>query len=158
VARRYNRRRVKINRSYTVAEVAKLLDVHKHTVSRWIATGLPLVVQKRPFLIHGTDLHAFLEMQRPRKQPCRAGEIYCVRCRAQKRPAGDMVDYIPQTSVAGLLRGICPTCDLLIHRVAKFATLAAVCGGLSVAHQFPQQRLVDIPFPVGNVDFKKEPE
>jgi excisionase family DNA binding protein len=156
MARRYDCRRVKINRSYTVAEAAKLLDVHKHTVSRWIATGLPLVVPKRPFLIHGSDLRAFLAAQRPRKQPCRAGEIYCVRCRAQKRPAGDMVDYIPQTSTIGLLRGICPTCDLLIHRVAKFATLAAAWGDLNVTHQFPQQRLVDSPSPAENVDFRKE--
>lgn len=156
MARRYDCRRVKIHRSYSVAEVAKLLGVDKHTVGRWIASGLPLVVKTRPFLIHGSDLRAFLTAIQPRKHPCSAGEIYCLPCRAQKRPAGDMVDYIPKTPAKGFLRGICPTCDRLIHRVANFATLASVCGDLSVTHQPPQQRLVDSPSPVGNVDFRKE--
>ena len=97
MARRHNVRRVKIHWSYSISEAAKLLGVHKLTVSRWIERGLPLIEQKRPFLIHGSDLRDFLTAQQPRKQPCRAGEIYCVRCRAPKRPAGDMADYIPKT-------------------------------------------------------------
>lgn len=153
MARRRPFRRVKIHRSYTVAEAAKLLDVHKHTVSRWIVAGLPLVEQKRPFLIHGSDLRAFLAAKQPRKHPCRAGEIYCLPCRAQKRPAGDMVDYIPKSPTKGFLRGICPGCGRLIHRVANFATLASVCGDLNVTHQPPEQRLIDSTSLVGNVDF-----
>lgn len=156
MTRRHSFRRVKIHRSYTISEAAQLLGVHPHTVSRWIATGLPLVVKKRPFLIHGSDLHAYLAEQQPRKQPCRAGEIYCLPCRASKRPAGDMVDYIPKTPAKGLLRGICPSCNRLMHRLANLATLAAVCGDLSITHQLPRQRLVDSPSPVGNVAFKKE--
>ena len=142
MARRYNIRRVKIHRSYSVSEVAKLLGVHKHTVTRWIERGLPLIEQKRPFLIHGSDLRDFLTAQQPRKQPCRAGEIYCLRCRAPKRPACDMVDYIPKTPTAGLLRGICPSCESLIHRVANVATLASVRGDLNVTHQPAQERLM----------------
>ncbi len=130
MARRYDCRRVKLNWIYTVAEVAKLLGVHKHTVSRWIERGLPLIEQKRPFLILGSDLREFLTAQQPRKQPCRVDQIYCVRCRAPKRPAGDMVDYIPKTPTIGLLRGICPSCDSLIHRVANVAALATRCAAI----------------------------
>jgi excisionase family DNA binding protein len=156
MTRRYDLRRVKIHRSYTISEAALLLAVHKHTIIRWIAAGLPLVVTKRPFLIHGSDLRAFLAAQQPSKQPCSAGEIYCLPCRAPKRPAGDMVDYISKTPTKGILRGICPTCGRLIHRLASLAKLAAVCGDLSVTRQPPRLRLVDSPSPVGNVDFKKE--
>ncbi len=135
MARRHNVRRVKILRSYSLSEAAKLLGVHKLTISRWIDRGLPLIEQKRPFLIHGSDLRAFLTAQQPRKQPCRAGEIYCVRCRAPKRPAGDMADYIPRTATTGLLTGICPNCESIIHRVANVATLASACGNLNVTRQ-----------------------
>jgi DNA-binding XRE family transcriptional regulator len=34
MARRFNYRRVKIHHSYTIAELAALLGVHKHTVRR----------------------------------------------------------------------------------------------------------------------------
>jgi excisionase family DNA binding protein len=155
MTRRYDLRRVKIHRSYTISEAALLLGVHKHTIIRWIAAGLPLVVSKRPFLIHGSDLRAYLLAQQPRKQKLRAGEMLCLPCRAPKRPAGDMVDYIPKTPAKGFLRGICPSCDRLIHRLASLATLASVCGDLSVTHQPPRLRLVDSPSPIGNVDFKK---
>jgi excisionase family DNA binding protein len=156
MARRYNVRRVKLHWSYSISEVAKLLGVHKLTVSRWIERGLPLIEKKRPFLIHGSDLRHFLTAQQPRKQPCRAGEIYCVRCRAPKRPAFDVVDYIPKTPTTGLITGICPTCELLIYRVSNVATLASVCGDLSVTHQSPPQRLIDSPDPFHNVTFAKE--
>jgi excisionase family DNA binding protein len=156
MARRYNVRRVKLHWSYSISEAAKLLGVHKLTVSRWIERGLPLIEKKRPFLIHGSDLRHFLTAQQPRKQPCRAGEIYCVRCRAPKRPALDVVDYIPKTSATGLVTGICPTCELLIYRMSNVATLASVCGDLSVTHQSPPQRLIDSPGPFHNVTFAKE--
>ncbi len=155
MTRRYDLRRVKIHRTYTISEAALLLGVHKHTVSRWIAAGLPLVVPTRPFLIHGSDLRVFLAAQQPRKQPCRAGEIYCLPCRGPKRPAGNRVDYFPETPAKGLLRGSCPTCGRPIYRLASLATLATVCGDLSVTRQPPRLRLVDSPSPVGNVDFKK---
>lgn len=158
MARRHNVRRVKIHWAYSVSEAAKLLGVHKHTVSRWIDRGLPLIEQKRPFLIHGSDLRDFLMAQQPRKQPCRAGEIYCVRCRAPKRPACDMVDYIPKTTTTGLLTGICPTCELLIHRMVNVAALSSVRGDLSVTRQCPQQRLTDSSDPIRSVVFAKEPQ
>lgn len=156
MTRRHNVRRVKIHWSYSVSEAAKLLGVHKLTISRWIERGLPVIEQKRPLLIHGSDLRGFLTAQQPRKQPCRAGQIYCVRCRTPKRPACDMVDYTPKTPTTGLLTGICPNCELLIHRMANVATLASVCGDLSVTHQPPRQRLTDSSGAFRNVAFDKE--
>src|SRR5262249_27680796 len=105
--RRYDCRRVKKHRSYTVAEVEKLLDVHPHTVRRWIANGLPVVSTTRPVLIHGEDLRAFLEARRPRRQPLRPGMIYCVGCRAPKRPDGNTADYLARGPRHGALVGIC---------------------------------------------------
>jgi excisionase family DNA binding protein len=102
MARRYNIRRVKIHRTYTPTEVGKLLNVHKHTVGRWIASGLPLIERKRRYLIHGADLRRFLAAHQPRKHPLRPGEMYCLRCRAPKRPAGDMADLILRLPAADL--------------------------------------------------------
>ena len=69
-----------------------------------------------------------------------------------------MVDYIPKTLTSGLLTGICPNCELLIHRVTNVATLAAVCVDLNVTRQSPGQRLTDSPDPFHNVAFAKEPQ
>ncbi len=156
MARRHNGRRVKIHRSYTITEVAAVLGVHKHTVRRWIAAGLRTTDDTRPYLIHGQDVRVFLETREPNKQTCRPGEFYCLRCRAPRRPAGDMADYIETTSSRGLLRGICPTCDTLIHRTATVATIAQKGGGLDVAFPKGEQRIGDTCCPLSNVAFKQD--
>src|SRR5271170_4234582 len=109
--RRPNHRLVKIHRSYTVEEVAVLFGTHKNTVRAWVKAGLPTCDSKRPMLILGRELAAYLQARRMKnRRPCQPGEIYCVRCRAPKRPAGDMADYQVITANLGNLIGICPAC------------------------------------------------
>ncbi|MEZ5443199.1 MAG: helix-turn-helix domain-containing protein [Lysobacterales bacterium] len=80
--------RVKIHRNYTIGEAADLLGKHKNTVREWIRCGLPALTEQRPTLILGSDLRAYLTKRRKsNKQPCRPGELYCLRCRAAP-PAG----------------------------------------------------------------------
>src|SRR5271154_5088831 len=102
MARRFNYRRVKIHHSYTIGAAANVLGAHKHTVSRWIAAGLPTTDAKRPFLIRGEDLRAFLRAREPLRQRCRPDEFYCLKCRTPKRPALDMAQYLPRTPSRGL--------------------------------------------------------
>ena len=139
--------RVKIHRNYTLAETAQLLGVHKTTVHRWIKRGLRICNDRRPILILGGDLRAFLLQQRAAtKKPCGPGQLYCVRCRAPKAPASGMIDYIPTTTGSGYLQGICPDCDTLIHRAASVPKLHSIAGGLAVA--FPRaKRGVSEPAP-----------
>ena len=58
--RHSNPRLVKIHRSYTVEEAANLLAVHKSTVREWIKRGLPTSDDRRPTIILGRELAAFL--------------------------------------------------------------------------------------------------
>ena len=95
--------------------------------------GLPTSDKKRPTLILGRDLAAFLHARRNRnKRPCQSGEIYCVRCRAPKHPAGDIAEYKPITGILGDLVGICPDCYSMIYRRASLARLPQIQGKLSV--------------------------
>ena len=63
-AKRLDWRRVKINRSYTLDEVARLLDVHKQTVRNWIKAGLEVLSGQKPHLIRGIALKMFLDNRR----------------------------------------------------------------------------------------------
>lgn len=110
-------RRVKIHYSYEIAEVAALLKVHRNTVRGWLKDGLPAMTEQRPFLIQGAVLIDFLKTRRQqRRRQCAPGELYCLRCREPRRPAGDMVDYKPSSETLGALIGICPMCDALMYR------------------------------------------
>ena len=63
-----NHRLVKIHRSYTVEEIAQLFGIHKNTVRRWVKDGLTSIDDKRPMLILGHVLAAFLQARRAKKQ------------------------------------------------------------------------------------------
>jgi len=82
-----NHRLVKIHRAYIVEEIASLFGMHKNTVRHWIKDGLNTIDDKRPMLILGHVLVEFLKARRVKnKQPCKPGELYCVRCRAPETP------------------------------------------------------------------------
>ncbi len=156
MARRPNGRRVKIHHSYTIRAAAEVLGVHKHTVSRWIAAGLPTTDAERPFLIRGQDLRAFPRAREPIKQKCRLGEFYCLGCRAPKRPAGDMADYCPVTGSRGLLSGICPDCGRMIYRATTLAKLDEIKGGLDIAFPSAERRIGDSAEPLSNAAFNQD--
>ena len=151
--KRLNPRRVKIHRSYTVEEVARLFRVHKNTVRAWVKAGLPAIDGRRPLLILGRDLASFLFSRRRRKQQsCRSGQLYCLRCRAPKNPAVRMADYIPITSRLGNLRGLCPDCGGLMYRLVSQRKLGEVAGDLEVQVAQAQQRINDCVCPRLNSD------
>ena len=146
MARRPNGRRVKIHRNYTIAEAAAFLGVHKHTVSRWIAAGLPTTDAKRPFLIRGQDLRAFLRAREP-DQTEHVGRASSIAC-AVGRPDGPRWRHGRLQSRtpprAACCCGICPTCDTMIYRAVSLGTIEQKRGGLDIAFPSAERRIGDI--------------
>jgi hypothetical protein len=137
MGRHPNPRLVKMHRSYTVEEIARLFSKHKNTVRAWIKQGLQPIDGRRPTLIHGLELVRFLQNRRMSgKRPCPPGHMYCLKCRSPKQPAEGMVDYLPITSTSGNLRALCADCGTLMHRRVALAKLNIVGAGLDIA--FPQ--------------------
>ena len=154
--RRPNYRLVKIHRNYTVEEVARLFDAHKNTVRAWVKAGLPICDGKRPTIILGRELAAYLKARRTKnKRPCQPGAIYCVRCRALKRPSGDMAEDQPITVTLGNLVGICPDCEGMIFRRASRAKLAQIQGKLEVTIAEARRQVSERNEPTVNSDFRQ---
>lgn len=154
--RRASARRVRGHRTYTVAEAARCVGVHPRTVSTWIRDGLPVLKERRPILIKGSDLRSYLDAKRlSRRRPLRLGEIYCLPCREPKRPAGAMVDFIPEMPTSGTLRGICPDCQRLMHRKVKRTSLDRVAAGLDVALASVGERIGNMSVPLVNLPFSQ---
>ena len=150
-----NHRLVKIHRSYTVEEIAELFAIHKNTVRNWVKSGLPTSDAKRPMLILGIELAAFLQARRTKnKRPCRPGEIYCVRCRAPKPPAGDMAEYFPITDKFGNLVAICPDCDAFMNRHVSLAKIGQVRGRMDISFPEEVRQLSESTNPTLNSDLK----
>lgn len=153
--RRLNPRLVKIHRNYTVEETATLFGIHRNTVREWIRRGLPTCDGRRPYLILGRDLRAFLEARRVKnKQTCKPGELYCVRCRAPKTPWGNIADYLPVTATLGNLQAICPDCDAIMNRRVSLAQLDQIRSEIDVTMTQARRHISESTDPCVNHDLR----
>ena len=151
-----NHRLVKIHRSYTVEEVANLFCIHKNTVRNWLKDELATIDDKRPMLILGHDLVAFIKKRRTKnKRTCRPGELYCVKCRIPKLPAGDMAEYSPVTEKFGNLIAICPDCDSIMNRRVSLARITESCGNIAITFPKELRHIVESAKPSVNSDLRQ---
>lgn len=155
--RRPNPHLVKLHRSYTVEEVATLFGKHKNTVRAWIKEGLPTCDSKRPTLVLGQALRTFLQAKRMKnKKACAPDQLYCVRCREPRHPAGRMAEYQPVTEKFGNLIGICPVCDCLMNRRTSLAKIDPIRRELDITFMQARSHISETDQPSLNSDFSME--
>ena len=153
-----NHRLVKRSRTYSVDEVAILLGSHRNTVRHWLKNGLRTIDDRRPLLVHGADLAEFLKERRAKsKHPCAPGQIYCLRCRLPRTPAGNAVIYRALTADRGDLVGMCGVCGCRLFRRVSLAKLRGSAGDLMVGFTDAEGHIGKHPYPSLNCDFEKEP-
>ena len=130
---RLNPSLAKLNRSYTVDEVATLYGLHRNTVRAWFKAGLPAIDDHRPMMFQGRALRAFLQARRDgAKRPCQPGTLYCCKCRAPREPASGSVVFEARIAGAGTLRALCATCECRMFRRASEASLPDIMFGTPV--------------------------
>ena len=150
--------KIKAHRIYTVWEAAEALGKHRQTIIRWINDqGLTADRSRKPWLIKGTDLRAFLGHQRT-KAKCKLSlhHIFCLGCKSPREPAGKFADYTQQTATTGMLSGLCPTCECVINKVVRRADLEAIRAKVEVTVQQADPRLVSRTDAPLNVTFTDE--
>lgn len=131
--RRINARRLSRHLSYTIEEAAECVGAHKNTVRNWLKSGLAVVDGRRPMLISGAALLAFLKARSAgSKRPLRPGEFYCFKCRSPTRPDGNIADLVPVNDRLGTMVALCPECGTLLYRRVSNEKFASVSAGLEI--------------------------
>lgn len=122
----------------------RAFGVHKNTVRGWLKKGLPKIDNSRPILIHGADLRDFLDGRRKAaRRHCAAGTMYCLKCRAARPPALDMVEYLPLSDTSGNLRALCSSCGTLMNRRVRRADVLKVMPSIAVQFEHPARHIGD---------------
>jgi excisionase family DNA binding protein len=153
--KRLNPRRVKIHRSYTVEEVARLFGAHKNTVRKWLKDGMPRVDDRRPILILGRQLASFVHARRQhRRQRCAFDELFCFKCRKPRQSLAGTAEYLPLRAGSGNLRAVCAHCGTRVYRRVSFRKLSDAAGSVRVALPQAQQRIVEGADPSVNCDLE----
>jgi hypothetical protein len=122
--RTYNTRLIKRDYAYFIWEIAELFALHPNAVRRWLKAGLVNLDDRRPILIHGSDLIDFLDVrQASRKQKCAADELFCLRCRRPRHPRFRRVELRFRSETRLDLSGVCEACGARMHRAGSAARL-----------------------------------
>ena len=155
--RRPNYRLVKIHRNYTVEEVARLFGTHKNTVRAWVKSGLPTCDSKRPMLILGRDLRAYLQARRTRRTSGHASPAKSTACDAarQSGPPGTWRSTSRSRRSSGNLEGICPDCGGMMYRRASKAKLPEIRAKLDITFTEAERRVSESNVPTVNSDFSQ---
>jgi hypothetical protein len=119
MAKKYSHTRVKSHRSYSVDDVCKLFadkKLHPQTVRAWIKEGLK-VIGKKPFIIHGQDLKAFLEERnKASKKKLTLAEFKCLSCHEIEKP---IISVIRKENGSLFASGICPHCQGKVAKICQ---------------------------------------
>lgn len=132
--RRADWRRIRTHLSYTYEEAARALSVHRATVRHWVKhCGLKVLAVRRPHLILGADLIAFLKVRRAaQKKTCGPGEMYCLKCRSPRKPVPGLLEYRVYSPSRGAIVGICTECETIMHRFVTASRTAVVAAEFSM--------------------------
>ena len=137
--------RIKVHRSYTVEEAARELCVAKGSVRRWLKDGeLPYLNDHKPALILGSSLKAFGQNRTTSKTKCKPHEFYCFKCRAPRKAAGTMADFVQRSPKSGNLKALCE-CGTILNKNVSKTTLQALSKILDIAIHQASEHLVEKP-------------
>lgn len=123
MGRRYSTARIKSHRNYNIEEAAETVGVTPQTIRAWIRQGLPALAEKRPHLILGWHLKAFLKARdADRKAPMADGEFYCCRCKTRREAAFGLAERSTTADGRPILTGFCAVCETECRRFLSTKT------------------------------------
>ena len=79
----YSINKIKLRKSYSITEMASLLNIDRKTCSRWIRDeGLKVIEENtNPLLVMGIDLEEFIKKKRAKNQfTLKENEFLCFKC------------------------------------------------------------------------------
>jgi len=124
--KRYNTRLIKVKRSYSPSQIAKLLNIDRKTCFRWI-NGKGLKVMEKnvaPLLVYGEDLKKFLNKEKmERKNKTEENEFFCMKCHKAVKAKNGSEDIIKTGKKIGKNNqdqlkkiGICEICGTRLNK------------------------------------------
>ncbi len=78
----HNLAKIRGKTAYSTQEICQLLMVNRKTILRWFKEGLAILAPaKKPLLVMGSDLQAFIKAKRDAKRvKLNWNEFYCLKC------------------------------------------------------------------------------
>ncbi|MEL6112728.1 MAG: helix-turn-helix domain-containing protein [Pseudomonadota bacterium] len=125
--RTYDVRRIKSNRSYSVPDLARLLNVNERTVYGWIKQGLPVIDNHHRKMVHGPTARDWLKAKQvARRWTCGPGELPCFKCKGPRAIKPGSFNIVTNNTLKIRVVGTCSACGKTIGRGDVTANRAAL--------------------------------
>ena len=117
MSRSYKRIRPKKHFVYSVDDLICLYDVHRNTVTRWVAEGLRTSDDALPYVFNGTEVKRFHDTRRLTSiTKLRIGEFKCFGCKKRVFPEPSSVSVPPSEKGFFSVWGACPNCGRVVTK------------------------------------------
>ncbi|WP_430540808.1 helix-turn-helix domain-containing protein [Planktotalea arctica] len=104
--------------TYEICEAAQVLGVTPGTIRNWIKDGLPIMSERKPYLILGDAIKTYLRAKRRvSKRPLEANELFCPSCKSGRHPLSRGMTSTLIASGSHLFKGTCSACGSGCSRI-----------------------------------------
>lgn len=118
MGKRANPMAVKAALTYEIGEAERALGKSPATIRNWVKDGLPIMAQRRPYLISGAALRDYLRTKYSNsKSQLAFDELLCMACRQGRKPCNMEVERISNNSKTCRLKGTCDHCGASAARI-----------------------------------------
>lgn len=111
---------------YDLDEICKLYApyrLHRQTVRRWIKEGLPTIDERKPTLIYGNHLKAFLgKHNKAHKCHTAFEQFFCMKCRDARCPYKKQIQLDLRNKCLQV-KALCKECKSLMNKGYKLDDL-----------------------------------
>jgi len=118
--RRYDERKIKGKRCYSIPGLAALYNLHPATVRKWIrkeGLSVALIDQKRPQMMRGSEIRVWLKERRSKGLwKCADDEMSCLSCKGPRRIKAGTFRLVPSNSQKIMVQGDCVDCGHTLNR------------------------------------------
>ncbi len=118
--RYYNYTLIESNRSYSTEKIQKLLKIHPQTIRGWVKEEGLQCVSKKPMLIYGAILKAFIKTRNEKhKKTLDFKEMKCLKCRNISVPKDNQISIYNNQNGSIRAVGVCSNCDNEFSKLYK---------------------------------------
>ena len=147
----YHLNKIKYWLCYDIDAICRLCGIHPKTALAWLKKGLEAIDNKKPILVYGYNLKAFLgNLNKLNKSSTSFEEMFCMKCKEPRSPLKKQIQLEQFEQKLLKTKAICQTCKTRMNKPYKLEDLPQLKRIFNVVQLL---ELYDSKTPTSNTPF-----
>jgi hypothetical protein len=120
----YHLNKIKYWLCYDIDAICRLCGIHPKTALAWLKKGLEAIDNKKPILVYGYNLKAFLgNLNKLNKCSTSFEEMFCMKCKEPRSPLKKQIQLEQFEQKFLKTKALCQTCKTKMNKPYKLEDL-----------------------------------